>query len=373
MTLITQAVELPLGVETPGVARDEALSNVVPLPTQPTTKVKKAARPKAEKKKKRSNNVEFSANNRNYMSPDAYIERGQYVVGGRFDLDIASCQKANERVNARHWFGPDHPNANRQCALKRKSWGSRTQPNSFWENPPGGFLKLMKGRGGNRWKPVECGGESSQNLFLERTIEEWRAGNIWGIYLSFNPEVAIRKHGYLLKEIPYCLPADRPSFVKINDAGDFEPDKGNRKYAVVYFFPPTNPILRAETVARFLSDEGFGAIGECNDPQPAPDLSSAMSIAQHLSDEDVEKLAAYLKGRLTVAAEGDIEAQTILSQDGTKEVGWYEEQPRSGTNKKYKIYRYWDNGKKESVYVPVGKSHVARRKKRTSQKKNSGS
>lgn len=89
-----------------------------------------------------------------WYTPEKYIQAAKEVMGN-IDLDPASCELANQTVQAATYYSKD------QDGLSL-SWHGR-----IWLNPPYGRINRLKG-----------GTQSYQKLFAEKLLQEYKIGNI---------------------------------------------------------------------------------------------------------------------------------------------------------------------------------------------------
>ncbi len=175
--------------------------DVPPVPVVVPLEAK--ARDKTSKQVTGGQSIEVSQVNPHYITPGIFAAAGRFVVGGPFMLDVASCEIANRIIQALKWFGPDLGTDG-----LAKNWGTRKKPKAVWCNPPGGRGKMINGV----WVPSKTGPQSSQRVFFERFVQQWKDKRCWGIFLSFNPDVILRNYFELLTTLPHCIPNFRPKF-----------------------------------------------------------------------------------------------------------------------------------------------------------------
>ena len=71
--------------------------------------------------------------NSNCQTPGALVEAARELLGGKIDLDPASCASANERVRAQEYCGPNHELPGERDGLTG-TWGRGSR---VFLNPPG--------------------------------------------------------------------------------------------------------------------------------------------------------------------------------------------------------------------------------------------
>lgn len=94
----------------------------------------------------------LDSGSKEWYTPADLIHRVRLTLGGRIDLDVASCAEANETVQADHYFSEN--------ALLLE-WRAST----LWCNPPTGRIK---------WQGKT---QSAQALFSQRFFDEYQAGH----------------------------------------------------------------------------------------------------------------------------------------------------------------------------------------------------
>ena len=123
-----------------------------------------------------------------------------YAVGdmlGQIDLDPASCEQANSRIQAKHIIGAEHD------SLKQDwhAWTKATRPISIYLNPPGG----------------KVGNQSQAFLFWEKLMELRASSSLeHAIVMAFNiNQLAITQQSkyHAMTEFPICIPQKRIQFI----------------------------------------------------------------------------------------------------------------------------------------------------------------
>ncbi len=263
-------------------------ATTIPATVVPIEKAKKKRTSKAKKKK--ANNVDISRTNPHYMSPDKFVIPCRELLGG-FDLDVASCARANEIIQAKKYFSPELGT----CGLQ-KQWGHRGKGRQkrVWCNPPGGVV--IWNDKASAWEQTRGPGESFQNLFLQRFREQWAAGHCYGFFLSFNHEAVCKYHGDLFGQIPYLMPRKRTAYQDWKaDQGEFITEKSPRKYSILLFFPPKDKALARQLSDQFMAD--FAQFGHVYDPTATITLALEDIARQchRMDSKELGKLLGILK------------------------------------------------------------------------------
>ncbi|HVZ89598.1 MAG TPA: hypothetical protein VHG72_21735 [Polyangia bacterium] len=148
-----------------------------------------------------------SATNEHY-SPALIVEPARKLLG-HFDLDPASCAKANRVIQAATFFS-------RKDDGLRQPWFGRV-----FLNPPGGKLKRV----GDRWVPVKAGpGKSSMAVWWDYLVGKWKAGRVErAIFVAFTLEILRSSQACSMpvQAFPRCYPKERLRF------GGDQPTHGN--------------------------------------------------------------------------------------------------------------------------------------------------
>jgi ParB family chromosome partitioning protein len=168
------------------------------------------------KKKDGDGNALHSSKSEDYYTPSVYVEAARHVMGG-IDLDPASCEEANQIVQATTIFTVTDDGLAQQ-------WFGRV-----WLNMPYGKRK----------------GKSNQGMWSERAIVAYRAGKIEQatVLVNSTPDRGWFKPFW---EYDVCLTNHRIEFMAPGGAIKNDPTHGN---AFLYLGP--NGDLFAETFRRF--------------------------------------------------------------------------------------------------------------------------
>lgn len=124
------------------------------------------------------------SNDNEWYTPWEYVEAARVLMGG-IDLDPASCAFANEAVMAARYYDIETNGFD-------KPWTGRV-----WLNPPYG----------------RNGGDSNQDIWSQRLIEQYTAGITTEAVLLVNASVDT-KWFHRLFNYPVCLVLGRPKFYK---------------------------------------------------------------------------------------------------------------------------------------------------------------
>lgn len=156
-----------------------------------------------------------------WYTPARYIEAARAVMGG-IDLDPASCEQANQIIQAGHYFTEDDNGLIRD-------WTTDGQPARVWLNPPYGRIN----------------GKSGQELFSKKMIAEYRAGHITAGIMLVNAATDCKWFSPLWS-FPICFTDHRIKFISPTNGKAKQPTHGS---AFIYFGP--DPALFAATFRRF--------------------------------------------------------------------------------------------------------------------------
>lgn len=181
-----------------------------------------------------------SASNEHY-TPPGIVDKARALLGG-FDLDPASCDKANETVKAEKIWTIDDDGLS-------KPWYGRV-----FLNPPGGKLK----RDGERWIPIKDGpAESSMLVYWKRLTEWWRTGDVpQAFFVAFTLEL-LRTSQYCdfpAQAFPRCYPKSRMRYVGPDGKAGGSPTHAN----MLIWLPPKSAfrIDRKRQMAEHFADVG---------------------------------------------------------------------------------------------------------------------
>lgn len=116
-----------------------------------------------------------------WFTPSKYIEAARAVMGG-IDLDPASCEMANQVVQAKRFYTQE------QNGLMQP-WRGR-----IWCNPPYGKVK-----------PVPGLTLSYQKLFVEKLLQEHAAGHVEQAIMLLLGNCCFNHYFYPLWQYPLCF------------------------------------------------------------------------------------------------------------------------------------------------------------------------
>jgi hypothetical protein len=171
-------------------------------------------------------NVDFSSESNEYYTPNEIVIPSKKVLGGKIDLDPASCEIANSIVMAENIF------TIADNGLTRR-WNG-----SFLCNPPGGVKN-------NR---------SVAATWWDKALEEWESGYAdSGIFIAFNPELGRRR--LKIWDFQVCIPFERIAFLKVAPTGVLVVDPSPPKWNLIIHLPSR----KRDTVSLFY--EEFSKIG----------------------------------------------------------------------------------------------------------------
>ncbi len=343
------------------IAQDRPAKTAVtpPVPTVDKVVPIKNAVKKKRKSRKGKQSVEVSQDNPNYITPTAYADAGRHTVDGKFQLDVASCAIANRIIQARKFFTPEDDGLT-------QVWGKSNHPKKVWCNPPGGRGKFDAD---GTWIPQENGHLSSQRVWFEKFVQEWRAGNVWGVFLSFNPDVITRNYYGLVLSLPHMVPKSRPKFQYWDpEQNCFVTDDSPTKGGLAILFPPRKDADAA--IDRFCSPEGFGQFGHAHDPRPPKppplDLEAILAGADELDLQTLLTLQGYINqladGRLEdfeTARAAELEPDTLPASgisayrkpkgNGSIQTKYVEK--NGHTYGPYYVLRWWEGTVRKSRYI----------------------
>lgn len=103
-------------------------------------------------------NILHSSKSTEYYTPSKYVEAARRTLGGKIDLDPASCLLANQTVKAKKFF------------TKEENGLNRVWRGTVWLNPPYGKI----------------GRKSTQGVWAEKLISEYDRGNVTEAILLVN-------------------------------------------------------------------------------------------------------------------------------------------------------------------------------------------
>ena len=168
-------------------------------------------------------NIMHSSRSDLWYTPIDILVRTRFVFDGPPDLDPASDEFGNARVQARYFF-------TRETNGLTSPW---PQSRSVFLNPPGG----------------KTGKHSNTVAFWIKLMEEVRAGNVGhAIFLAFSAEARQTTQGKgvpSINEFPSCTPARRIAFDRADGARGAAPSHSNCIVYVPGYFDCTNLFIHA--------------------------------------------------------------------------------------------------------------------------------
>jgi hypothetical protein len=179
--------------------------------------------------------AQHSSKTNEHYTPVDVVEASRRLMGN-IDLDPASCAAANKRVQAARYY-------NRRDDGLIKPWSGRV-----FVNPPGGKVKLLKGR----WRAIKAGpGASSMQVWWDHLARQWQDGLVeQAVFVGFTLEIQRTSQSCALpvQHFSRCYPKERLRF------GGEQPTHAN---IIVYLHQ------RGEIGVLEKFRECFGAIGLC--------------------------------------------------------------------------------------------------------------
>lgn len=152
--------------------------------------------------------VQHSSDSNEFYTPDIFVEAARKLMGG-IDCDPASCELAQQVVEAGVWYGPGSPYGEDGLV---EDWSGRV-----FLNPPGG--KVPKEYQG-------LGTKSLSTLFWARLAMDWLEGVVKeAVFVGFTLEILRTAQQFGTPEddpIPepldfhFCVPASRIPFDTVN-------------------------------------------------------------------------------------------------------------------------------------------------------------
>lgn len=163
---------------------------------------------------------EHSSESNEHYTPPAIVEAARQTMGG-IDLDPASCEEANEVVQATAWIGQAGNGLSGPW-----TWSKPRPPQRVFLNPPGG----------------KVGKRSSSVVWWEKLCDEWLDGNVeQAVFICFNLEVlnTTQASPSQCLDFPICYFRTRPRFWPPGTPPELRGCTGSPKYpgAAVYLPP----------------------------------------------------------------------------------------------------------------------------------------
>lgn len=145
-----------------------------------------------------------------HYTPRAIVEAARATLGGVIDLDPFSCAKANEVVQARHFYGEEEDGFAMQYA------------GNVFVNPPGGKYAITAA--GDVVRAVDLPGLplsrylSGAAIAWWHLLDEWNAGRVkQALFVCFSMNVfqTSQRFEYLPPcAYPFCVPSSRIPYDK---------------------------------------------------------------------------------------------------------------------------------------------------------------
>ena len=217
--------------------------------------------------------IQHSSDSNEHYTDTPILDLVREVMGG-IDLDPASCELAQTKVEAQAWYGPGSPCG--EDGLK-EPWLGRV-----YLNPPGGVLSKEE------CKETPYKTTSRTAIWWAKLAEAWKTGEVeQAIFMGFSLEVlrTVQQLDVLQPvQFPFCIPSERLSFGTFNReytkgrkkgqliAPDQEPgtwalQSSPALPSVIVYLPPsitdTSPCLgtlQPKAILKF--DEVFNGLGQ---------------------------------------------------------------------------------------------------------------
>lgn len=189
---------------------------------------------------------EHSSDSVEHYTPPAIVEAARATMGGRIDLDPASCAEANEVVGAMLYMTAEHDGLSSNWAITSPLDGDWPHdPARVFLNPPGG----------------KVGKRSSAVVWWEKLCNEWLDGNVeQAVFICFNLEVlnTTQASPSPCLDFPICYFRKRPRFWPPGTLPELRGEVGDPKYpGCAVYVPPGAGV--AHDVQRFR--EAFAPLG----------------------------------------------------------------------------------------------------------------
>lgn len=176
-----------------------------------------------------------------HYTPKAIIDAAREAMGGRIDLDPASCLEANRALVQARGFYSEKDNG-----LLRPWQGN------VWLNPPGGALdeNLVAKKNGRL---------SSTKVWWRKLLREWQSGRVeQACFLAFSMEAIQSTQNYSeaypwagidrgLASFQVCIPSYRIRFVTPADDGELRIGVSPTHANAIAYLPPHHVIGGGET------------------------------------------------------------------------------------------------------------------------------
>lgn len=214
-----------------------------------------------------NDNVRHSSETNEHYTPAEIVDAARTTLGA-FDMDPASCEAANQIVQATKFF------------TKEDNGFTRLWKGRVFLNPPGGLcdifghevIKKSKTAGpctetgacGLAVPHTHEGTTSSQKVWWQTLVQHWMAGNVKdAIFVCFSIELfqttQVKPAGPLPLEFPICYPSRRISYIRGSDGLP----GGSPPHSSAIICVSEDPYV----ISRFL--ESFAAMGHVVVPMQA--------------------------------------------------------------------------------------------------------
>ncbi len=198
--------------------------------------------------------ISHSSKSNEHYTPANIVEAARKVLGG-IDLDPASCELANEVVQAEVWYGPGSEFG--EDGLAEPGAGR------VFLNPPGGRVP-------DQYKGL--GTLSSAALWWAVWSSMWQEGEIDSmIFIGFNIEILRSAQALDVPQpidFPFCVPKNRIAFDTPLHTDQGEPFKrvpsNSPTHAnVIVYLPPKSKLMGVYEAHADRFSEVFTPIGKC--------------------------------------------------------------------------------------------------------------
>lgn len=165
-----------------------------------------------------------SSGSNEHYTPGYIVDIAREVLGGKIDLDPASCAMANKYIHATNIYTIKNNGLN-------QSWYGR-----IFLNPPGG----------------KDGASSVQCAWWRKLVKEYKNGNVTSaIFLGFSIEIlqTSQAQNISVAHFPLCIPRKRIDFLQ-PDGNRLKEGTGSTHSSVIAFLPKIESTVPGETEIR---------------------------------------------------------------------------------------------------------------------------
>lgn len=159
----------------------------------------------------------FSHKSEEYYTPPEYIEAAREVMG-KIDLDPASCEAAQEWIQAAQFYTKEDDGLQHE-------WRGR-----LWLNPP--YSKTN--------------GKSNQAIWSQKLISEHQSGRVVEAILLVKAALGYKWFEDFWCDFPVCFARERLSFIRIDGSSD-----GQSKQGTAFFYLGKSPEHFREVFSQF--------------------------------------------------------------------------------------------------------------------------